>query len=176
MSAFIRVIVAVFVLAALALGAIAARSPAAAQQPENKRTISARTVGPATIYFLRPEGMITPGSPDVELDGRKIGELRAGTYFVVQTKSGHHTLKIPGVFLAGSWEGDVTLAAGTTYFIELGTNQTGAIGMRALTGALAGTTGQQMSGRGFNASHSFYMLNSEEGRAIVAKLKRVGSK
>lgn len=176
MSVVIRVVTAVCVLAALALGGVAAHSPAAAQQPQHKRTTSAGAAGRATIYFLRPEGMIAPGSPDVELDGRKVGELSAGTYFVVQAAPGHHTLKIPGVFLAGSWESDVILAAGTTQFIEVGTNQTGGIGMRALTGALAGTTGEQMGGRGFNSSYCFYWLDSEEGRAIVAKLKRVGSK
>lgn len=175
MSIFIRV-ASVCMLAALALGAGAARSPAAAQQAVHKRTTSPGAAGPATIYFLRPTGIIAPYSPDVELDGRKVGELSAGTYFVVKAPSGHHALKIPGIFMAGSWEGDVSLAAGTTYFIELGTNQTGAIGMRGLTAMLAGTTGIQMSGRGFNAAYSFYMLDSEEGRAIVAKLKRVGSK
>jgi hypothetical protein len=174
MPVFNRTIAAVCVLAALALAA-AAHSPAAAQQAATKRA-APTGAGRATIHFLRPEGLIAPYAPDVELDGRNVGELRAGTYFVVQTASGRHALKIPGVFIAGSCEGEVTLPAGTTHFIELGTCQTGAIGMRGLTALLAGTKGEPMSGGGFNASYCFFRLEPEPGRAAVAKLKRVGGK
>lgn len=176
MSGFVRVSAAAGVLAALALGFVAAISPAAAQPPANKPATSNRGAGQATIYFLRPEGLISMGSPDVELDGRKVGELSPGTYFVVRAPSGPRTIKIPGVFLAGSWEGNITLSPGTTYFIELGANETGAIGMRLMTRLVSGTSGEQMNGRSFNASYSFYMLTPEKGRAIIAKLKRVGSK
>jgi hypothetical protein len=50
---------------------------------ELKTKLPAAAPRNATIYFLRLEGLITPYSPDVKVDGRVVGKMPAGTYFVV---------------------------------------------------------------------------------------------
>jgi len=125
----------------------------------------------ATIYFLRPDGLITPGSPDIKVDGTVVGKLPAGTYFVVRRPPGHHTIEVQDRFLDSGWQSEVEWASGQTYFIEIGTKQTYGIAYQALTAALSNTAGRQMAGRGLMAKFGFFTLDAERGRAEIAKMK-----
>src|SRR5947209_9844833 len=108
----------------IATGAAAQTKPEAAAKP------LPRSSGQATIYFLRLNSLNGAiwgklSSPGIKVDGRKVGELIAGTYFVVSRPAGHHTLELEGGFLAAPWDSDVVLAAGQTYFITVAPRPTG---------------------------------------------------
>jgi hypothetical protein len=149
----------------VAPAAAEATAPAATAKPAPKAP------GQATIYFLRPNGIVGVGAPGVLVDGRKVGELSAGTYFVVSRPPGHHTIESQGGIIRTSWQCEVDFAAGRTYFLEIGPQTTGAIGTDLLTMLLTSTGGQQLPGHGlFN--YVFYSLDAEHGRAEIAKLKK----
>jgi hypothetical protein len=128
------------------------------------------TSGVATIYFLRPTPIIGVGAPDIIIDGHKVGDLPVGTYFVVRRPPGHDTFEIDGGPLTTNWRSEVDIAAGRTYFIEIGP-VADSIGTLAIQTLLAGTKGQQMPGHSLNPGYCFYSLDEEHGRAEIAKLK-----
>jgi hypothetical protein len=126
----------------------------------------------ATIYFLRPSGIINPWSPDIKLDGRIVGELSAGNYFVISCPRGRHTIEVRGI-ADGGYESELQVEAGKSYFIEIGPKPSGALGDQLLTQMLAGNTGQLMPGRGFWGKYAFYLLDAEQGRAKIANLRKI---
>src|SRR4029077_7736221 len=79
-------------------------APAAAEAPATTAKPAPKAPGQATIYFLRPKGIIGVGAPEVLVDGRKVGELSAGTYFVVSRAPGHHTIESQGGIIRTSWQ------------------------------------------------------------------------
>lgn len=150
---------------------LAAAAAAQATKPAPSAKPTPTIPGHATIYFLRHNGL---GSPDILVDGHKVGELAHDTYFVVSQPPGHHVIEIPGSFLATSWQSELDLAGGQSYFLEIGPVQTGAPGMDLLTGLLAGTKGRQLPGRWSpNAAYALFSLDNAVGRAEIAKLKQV---
>ena len=68
--------------------------PRIAYAMDMKAKPSASAPSNATIYFFRLEGLITPYSPDIKVDGRVVGKMPGGTYFVVNRPAGHHTIGI----------------------------------------------------------------------------------
>ena len=149
----------------VAPAAAEATAPAVTAKPAPKAP------GQATIYFLRPNGIVGVGAPEVLVDGHKVGELSAGTYFVVSRAPGKHTIESQGGLIRTIWQCEVDFAAGQTYFLEMGPQMTGAIGTDLLTMLLTSAGGQQLPGHGlFN--FVFYALDAEHGRAEIAKLKK----
>lgn len=151
-------------------------TPAVAQTQSRTLTKqSSGAPGRATIYVIRPTGIMGTGftSPDIKIDGRKIGELVGGTFLIAGRPAGHHTLEVQGGVLSTSWESEVDLVAGQTYYYEIGPQSNGAPGSELLAMALAGTSGQRLPGHGLMASYSFLSLDTEHGRAALAGLKNV---
>ena len=155
---------------------------AAAQlKPETAAKPSPRASGQATIYFILSNsfgGAIwgrLAATPDIKVDGRNVGRLVTGTYLSVNRPPGHHTLGIDvsGIFGTASWESDVVLAAGQSYFFQIGPKPTGAIGQDLANALVQNTRGQFVPGHGFMASFSFYSLDIEHGRAEIANPKKI---
>jgi hypothetical protein len=131
--------------------------------------------GNATIYFLRPMPVMGwANKPDIKLDGRLIGEISPGTYFVASAQRGQHTMTIQGGLDAG-YESDLQVEAGKTYFIEVGPNPNGqAIGQQLIGRIMSNNTwGQPLPGRGFLGAYVFYQLSDQDGRAKIATLKKI---
>jgi hypothetical protein len=152
---------------------LVAPAAAAATTPEVTAKPPPRAPGQATIYFLRPKGLGGFGmlSPDVLIDGRKVGELSAGTFFVVSRPPGHHTIETHGGILHTSRQSEVDFAAGQTYFFEIGPQESGLLANDLLAMVLTNTRGREVPGHGlFN--YVFYSLDAEQGRAEIAKLKK----
>ena len=126
--------------------------------------------GSATIYFLRPTPLLGVGAPDIIIDGHKVGDLPIGTYFVVRRPPGHDIFEIDGGPLSTNWRSEVDIAAGQTYFIEIGP-VADSIGMLAIQKLMAGTKGRAMPGHSLNPPYCFYSLDEEHGREEIAKLK-----
>lgn len=149
----------------VAPAAAAAAKPAVAAKP------TPQAPSQATIYFLRPKGIIGLGSPDILIDGQKVGELAPATYFVVKRPPGHHTLESHGGIFNTGWESEVDFDAGQSYFLMVGPQTNGAPGNDLLNMLLTGTRGQPLRGHGlFN--YIFYALDAEHGSEEVAKLKK----
>ena len=145
-------------------------------------TVSAQTAKPAssgggraTIYFLRPMPLMSwATAPDIRLNGKRVVELGVGSYFTVSAPRGQHKIAVQGGVDFGT-ESDLQVEAGKSYFLEVGLKGHPAPGQQLLTRIFGNNTmGQQMPGRGFMGSYTFYLLSVEEGRAKIAKLKKVG--
>src|SRR3954467_9770045 len=116
-----RVVRALSIVFGLLMTATVVASAAPKAETQKKPAAGA---GNATIYFLRPmpvAGWAT--KPDVKLDGRLIGEIRAGTYFVASAPRGQHIISIQGGGLDGGYDSNLQVEAGKTYFLEVGPNQ-----------------------------------------------------
>ena len=144
----------------------------------NTPTVPAKPTAPApsgaTIYFVRPNGFVNQAlfTPDILVDDHKVGELAVGTYFTVHQPAGHHAIKLHS--WSQSWQSEIDLAAGQTYFIEVGA-YADAPGMQLLTAALAGGAGLKgnpLPGSGVS-SYAFYLLDAGDGRAELGKVKNV---
>jgi hypothetical protein len=133
--------------------------------------------GSVTIYFLRPSGLMNiarlGGAVNITVDGRKIGELPAGTYFVASEATGHHVLGVKGGFLDGGRESEVDLAAAHTYYLQIGPVSTGAPGQDLANMLVSGTRGQELPGHGFNAAMSFHLLDAEFAKTEMAKMQKL---
>lgn len=113
-------------------------------------------------------------APDIRLNGRRVVELGVGSYFTVTVPRGQHKIAVQGGVDFGT-ESDLQVEAGKSYFLEVGIKGHPAPGQQLLTRIFGNNTmGQQMPGRGFMGSYTFYLLSAEEGRAKITKLKRVG--
>jgi hypothetical protein len=169
-SVFKKIIAGVCMLWAVTGGAVAQTS----SQPAAKPSASA---GGGTIYFLRPMPLMGwANKPDVRLDGRLVGEISPGTYFVVKVPRGVHKIVVQGG-LAGPFESELQVEAGKSYFIEVGAKDEYAPIGQKLVGRIVSNqtwTGQPMAGSGFFAAYGFYLLNEQEGRARIAQLKKIG--
>ena len=78
------------------------------------------------IYLFRPAKFANGGSsPDVVLDGKKVGSLKNGGYIPLSVSPGPHTLEIP--FNAWNWDvrcASVTLqvGGGTSHYVAMDTD------------------------------------------------------
>jgi hypothetical protein len=132
--------------------------------------------GQATIYVMRPSSVVGAiwgklGSPGIKVDGNTVGVLTPGTYIVTSRPAGHHTLIIDAT-ISANWESPVDLAAGQTYYIEIGP-YSGAIGQQAVNMLMANTQGQLMPGHSWNPGFCFFALDATHGRAALAGLTNV---
>jgi Protein of unknown function (DUF2846) len=150
---------------------------AAAPSSGMKAKPPAAAGGHATIYFLRPSGFLNlakfTSPPAISFDGHKIGELPTGAYFIANLAAGHHTLGAKGSFLDGGRDTEIDLTAGQTYFLEIGTRQTGAPGQDLANMLVSGVRGRELPGHGFLGDIAFYQIDAEHGRAEIATLKKL---
>ena len=64
----------------------------------------------ALVYFYRPKadnpGMqpLRGSYPDVQIDGRSVGQLKFNSHFVVSLAPGSHEVRITGLSKAADWE------------------------------------------------------------------------
>src|SRR5262249_55194399 len=152
MSGMKAIAVGIGLLLAIMTSASAAttKQGAAAAKP-------AQASGNATVYFLRPRGLMIPTSPDIKLDGKVVGELGMGNYFVLNVPRGHHTIAVQGGF-DGGYESDLDAEAGKTYYVEIGPRgPNDAPGTQLIGRLMSGTTfGERMPGRGFMSAFCFF--------------------
>jgi hypothetical protein len=126
----------------------------------------------ATFYFIRPEGLIPyPGGPDIKIDGQVVGNLHVGTYLVVNRPPGPHRLGVQNALLDLGFETEVDARPGQSYFFAIGP-ASDFIGTQGLLSAFNGTIGTRLPGRGLASAWVFYGLDSDSGRAAIAKFKR----
>ena len=149
-------------------------SVSVATSREMTSRIVASAPSSATIYLIRPKGIIPAASFQIKIDDRAIGELPTGAYFVLNQSRGRHTLEIAGGILSTGWQSEIEFNGGQTYFIEIGPHSY-APGTQLLHMVLAGTRGQLLPGRGSPFSHAyrFFSLDADHGRAAIAGLTKL---
>ena len=166
-----KILAGICMLLAVSDAAVAQTSSQPATKP------SASAPGTGTIYFMRPMPIMGwANKPDVKLDGRLVGEISPGTYFVVRVPRGVHKVEVQGG-LAGAFESELKVEAGKSYFLEVGVkDEYSPIGQKLIGRLISNQTwsGQPLAGRGFWAAYTFYVLNEQEGRTKIAQLKKVG--
>lgn len=150
--------------------AIAASASAAPTKP------SAAGGGSATIYFMRPMPILGwDNRPDVRLDGKRVVELPVGSYFAARAARGAHKIEVQGGGIDGGTEMQLLVEPGKSYFIEIGAKGQPSPGGQLINRLLTGNSmSAQQQGRGFFGAYAFYVLDAEEGRARLAKLKKIG--
>jgi hypothetical protein len=129
--------------------------------------------GGATIYFVRAAGLKGFWVPDIVIDGQKIGALLPASVLVARRPTGHHAIDIPAFsIISGSLHSEIDVAAGQTYYLELGpyVDAPGTQILVSLMSAGAGLRGKLLPGSG-GSSWRFYELDAEAGRELIAKAK-----
>jgi hypothetical protein len=143
---------------------------------ETSREVAAKPSAPApggtAIYFIRTKDLRSWWSPEIQIDKRKVGDLASGTYLVVRPPPGHHTVYLPGHLLSGSMTSEMEIAAGQTYFLELGpwNPAPGTQLIQSLILGGPGLRGQMVPGSGLLGVR-FYRLDAAKGRELIAELK-----
>jgi Protein of unknown function (DUF2846) len=143
---------------------------------EKARDVAAKPSAPApggtAIYFIRTKDLRSWWSPEIQIDKHKVGELASGTYLVVRPPPGHHTVYLPGSMLSGSMTSEMEIAAGQTYFLELGpwNPAPGTQLIQSLILGGPGLRGQMVPGTGL-LTVRFYLLDAAKGRELIAGLK-----
>jgi hypothetical protein len=124
------------------------------------------------LYLIRHASVMNGyGAPPIKANGKPVGELAAGTYFVVDRPAGTHKITVYGVRDTVGCEADVNFQPGMSHYFELGpvvrTNMDGIIAESM------GVTGRPVPcNPGSNLYYMFYSLDPAAGAAAVAKLKR----
>jgi hypothetical protein len=126
----------------------------------------------ARLYFLRQDGFFSMGSAArIRVNGKAIGSITNGSYIVVDRPAGSYTLSVdPGIDF-GSFEVDVQVSEGASYYYEVGPRHYAPAQDLALRLA-AKNVGQPMQGRGFMGGVYFNSLDATTGAAEIAKLKK----
>jgi hypothetical protein len=140
-------------------------------EPQNQ-TLDGRQ---ARLYFIRhPSVMAGAGAPPIKVDGKLVGELGAGSYFVVDRPAGAHKITVMDVRDQVSCESDITVQPGMSHYFELGLQaHTNIEGFAATSW---GTTGSPVPCRYSELPRMmFYSLDAAAGAAVVAKLKERNS-
>ena len=142
---------------------------------EKAREVAAKPPAPGggtAIYFIRTKDLRSWWSPEIQIDKHKVGDLAAGTYLVVRPRPGHHTVYLPGNLLSGSMTSEMDIAAGQTYFLELGpwNPAPGTQLIQSLILGGSGLRGQMVPGTGL-LSVRFYLLEAAKARELMAELK-----
>ena len=154
-------------VALLCLAVLLGGVPPAAVVAQSKAPDS----GSARLFFLRHSTVVGIAVwPDIKVDGRSVGSLSPGSYIVAQRPAGRHTITISHWGDFGRYEADVQVAAGASYYYELGLNLRGGGGV--LLPSLAGEVGTPMRGRVNSGGFRLNVLSAKTGAASVAKLKR----
>jgi Protein of unknown function (DUF2846) len=161
----------------LSLVAPAAAATATTPAPKGAAKPAPHPSGRATIYFIRPEGLIpaltrAANTPEIFIDGNKVGALKGGCYFSVSEPAGHHSVEARSGLFNIAWKSEMNFDGGKTYFLEVAPLARGAIGSQLLQRALAGTEGVALPGEGAWAHYHFLLLEVEQGREAIAKLPK----
>jgi hypothetical protein len=130
----------------------------------------------ARLYFLRQYGLMGGIAADTRIlvNDQAVGIVEPGSYLTIDRPPGRYKLHLETKIqiLPNSFETEVTVAAGQTYYFEIGvaTSPTGAGWGSAL---LMGNVGKRMDGRGSfgGNSYQFNSLDTATGAAEVRKLK-----
>lgn len=123
------------------------------------------------LYLIRHSSVMSGyGAPPMKANGKLVGELAAGTYFVVDRPPGTHKITVYGIRDTIGCETDVSFQPGMSHYFELGpivrTNMEGFIADSM------GVTGRPVPCRsGSSSQFMFYSLDSAAGAAAIAKLK-----
>jgi hypothetical protein len=128
--------------------------------------------GGTAIYFIRTKDLRSWWSPEIQIDKHKVGDLASGSYFVVRPPPGHHTVYLPGNLLSGSMTSEMDIAAGQTYFLELGpwNPAPGTQLIQSLILGGSGLRGKMVPGTG-QLTVRFYLLDAAKARELIAELK-----
>src|SRR6185295_13144796 len=130
---------------------------------------AATKFSPAHLCFIRyPSVLSGYGAPPIKVNDKPVGELAAGSYFVVQRPPG--TYKITVQDFSKACETDVRFEPGMSHYFELGP----VVRMNAdeFVAASMGVTGRPVPCRsGGDSRLMFYSLDSAAGAAAIAKLK-----
>jgi hypothetical protein len=143
---------------------------------EKAREVAAKPSAPAhggtAIYFIRTKDLRSWWSPEIQIDKHKVGDLASGTYLVARPPPGHHTVYLPGHLLSGSMTSEMDIAAGQTYFLELGpwNPAPGTQLIQSLILGGSGLRGQMVPGTG-QLTVRFYLLDAAKGRELMTELK-----
>lgn len=156
---------------------LVAPAEAAATTPNAPAKSASHPSGRATIYFIRPEGLIpaltrAASPPDIFIDGNKIGVLTVGSYFSVSEPAGHHSVEARSGMFNLAWKSEMDFDGGQTYFLEVAPRTNGGAATEVLQQALIGTEGVALSGKGDWATFHFLLLDAVQGRAAIAKLPK----
>jgi hypothetical protein len=156
-----------FILALLVLGALGACST-------TTTTFESQTVtqdrANARIYFLRQKSIHGLGvSPTIKIDGQTVGSVANGSYFFVDRPAGQHTIRAEPPIPLEYFEADIDVAAGGTYYFEVGPFSSPTRGV--LLPVLAGNKGEPIKGRGIHGPWVFKSLDTATGANEIAKLK-----
>lgn len=120
------------------------------------------------LYFIRHPSVLSGyGAPPIKVNDKPVGELAAGSYFVVQRPPG--TYKITVHYFSKACETDVRFEPGMSHYFELGpVVRTNAEGFIADS---MGVTGRPVPCRSGGDGFMFYSLDSAAGTAAIAKLR-----
>ena len=126
----------------------------------------------ARLYFMRQPTFVGKlGAADIKIDGKLVGSLAAGTYFVADRPPGSHKITVYGAIDSVGSEADINVQPGISYYFELGPNAVRTNMDRFIYDSM-GITGQPVPGRvGPNSPYIFYSLDATAGAASVARLK-----
>jgi len=124
------------------------------------------------LYLIRHSSVMSGyGAPPIKANGKLVGELAAGTYFVIDRPPGTHKITVYGIRDTIGCETDVSFQPGMSHYFELGpivrTN------MEGIIADSMGVTGRPVPCKsGHSSQFMFYSLDSAAGAAVIAKLKR----
>ena len=73
------------------------------------------------LYLIRHSSVMSGyGAPPIKANGKLVGELAAGTYFVVDRPPGTHKITVYGIRDTIGCETDVSFQPGMSHYFELG--------------------------------------------------------
>ena len=127
------------------------------------------------LYFIRHPSFLNGfGAPPIKVDGKLVGELGAGSYFITDRPAGTHKVTIMDVRDQVSCESDLNVEAGMSYYLELGPQVQ--INVQTFTAASMGVTGRPVPCRYAELPRMmFYALDPTRGAAVIAKLREQNS-
>ncbi|MGY8685669.1 DUF2846 domain-containing protein [Bradyrhizobium sp. UFLA05-153] len=155
-----------------------AGSPAQSNQPTAQ--VKPKEARLARLYFLREKGIFgamggLAASSEIKIDGKPVGKIEMGSYFVVDRPPGVHKIASHTTMAMADYEVEVPIEAGQTYYFGVGTQRTGPIGQDLLNQAIAGSSGQQIRStsplKSAFAGAGLFRLEPAAGAAAIEKLK-----
>jgi hypothetical protein len=132
------------------------------------------------LYFLREKGILgamggLAASAEIKIDGKPVGKLEMGSYFVVDRPPGVHTIASHTTMAMGDYDVEVQLEAGKTYYFGVGTQRGGPPVQDLLNQAVSGSSGEQIrSSSPFKSAFAgagLFRLEPAAGAAAIEKLK-----
>ena len=143
--------------------------PKAAAEPQSKPQ-GARL---ARLYFLREKGLWSIEN-GIKIDGRQVGSVNKGRYFVVSKPPGRYKISVVNP-LSADFEAEVQIEPGRTYYFGIGVPQGGPPAQALLNHVVNGSSGRQLPsttlfGSAMSAT-ALYQIDASEGPAIISQMK-----